>query len=497
MNIKNRWYVSLAALPGVALLAMALLAIPGCGGSGGKGDGAETRGMGTVTFTVEWPKPGQTRLLPSASQSVRIELRQTGYIGPVEPVIITRAEAQTSTKSVRVFVGSYDVRITAHPDPTGTGVAQAEARTPVTVTFGQDTAVPITLASTINVTALSSQTLPERRTGRLEAGSNQSDANWSIQLPALPDTHAEEVMNLVAFDAASQVVLLDPVKVRWTISTTPSSPGRLRIRQFDPAQGGPDQVEGDSASGGSINGLPVVIAGLKTTYQNGTPMPVRVIAEETESGKKQTLDVNVLPVVEAIVPDPATVNQGESREFQVRAPSSNQGVTFKVVDVNGNPVSNGGSFGDTNFDPVTGIARAIYTAPADPAQAADVKTFIIRAESVDTPQVFQNGTVTVRGLMADVSAEGTPKVGGVVRITAVINSTNKDVLWRVTGPQTPALSTTRFIPPNGDPQADFIVPQQVGTYTITVYVNDNGKLGAKIGAVDVVLQTGSVHAIVQ
>jgi hypothetical protein len=127
-----------------------LIVLVGCGGGRGH-DPAPVTTAGQLLVTVQWPpRPtgAQTRLLPVASNSLKVTLTSTGALqDPVSPTLIISRPQTTGV--LGALAGDYAFRAEACPNADGTGVPQAAAEQPVTLGAGV-TSVNLTLASTID-----------------------------------------------------------------------------------------------------------------------------------------------------------------------------------------------------------------------------------------------------------------------------------------------------------------------------------------------------------
>src|SRR5437660_1495029 len=128
---------SLACLLG----PVALLGLVSCGGV------HSASPSGQIVMKVIWPD--RTRLIPIASNSVRISISNgaTQYGTALVPRPPTGNQASTTFDHVPG--GPATVTALAYPNTDGSGVAQAKGVTPVDVLSNQTTNVTLTMASTI------------------------------------------------------------------------------------------------------------------------------------------------------------------------------------------------------------------------------------------------------------------------------------------------------------------------------------------------------------
>ncbi|MBB6051200.1 Ig-like domain-containing protein [Armatimonas rosea] len=219
-----------------AVLPLVFLA--GCGGVSAPLSDAAT-GRGKIAFTIVWPQPTASRLIPLAANSIKVELS-----GPTPDVkVIARPPAGTTTTDVSFpsqVVGDYTIVASAYPTSDGTGTAQALGVASVTVTKDQVVDARLTMASTIVAARISptSGTVKEGETLSL-TGSGQ--------------------------DATGAAVVTANEKWTWTSS----NPAAATVS----ATGNPATVTGVLAGSTVITG------------------------RELESGKSRTATVTVLPGV--------------------------------------------------------------------------------------------------------------------------------------------------------------------------------------------------------
>lgn len=155
------------ALLGAAAAAL-VAAGTGCGSSGGGGispaastvaatgggDATVTGRAGQARITLQWPTEVTSRLVPAASQSVKITLRQNNQIIAGADRLLVRPISGTSTTGTAQWdnlpVGDITVTATAYPNPDGTGAPLAEATVIAAFDTSKEKIVALTLASTID-----------------------------------------------------------------------------------------------------------------------------------------------------------------------------------------------------------------------------------------------------------------------------------------------------------------------------------------------------------
>jgi len=257
----------------LVLFALSLLAGPlaGCGGGGkpaGLPDAAAAQtgpapaapsAAGQARFTVLWPPLAASahaqagpRLIPAAANSIVVTL-QLGAGQPLTQTLVRPPPVQlpypggsipqpipTTATFDNLPIGTYAASAVAHPNPDGTGVAQARASVPLTIAAGQVTPFSLTMGSAI---------------ARVAVTPNPTSVTVG-QTTALTAT---------AYDGSGSVVLTSAFA--WTSGNT-------------------SEVTVNSATG--------QLSGISATPSN-PPAPVQVTATEPESGVSGTSDVIVQP----------------------------------------------------------------------------------------------------------------------------------------------------------------------------------------------------------
>src|SRR5688572_2571167 len=115
-------------------------------GCGGGGKSAES---GRAEFRILWPEP-DTRLIPAASNSIKVEIRRGGSV--IATKIAPRPAAGGSALVVfdNLPVAQVTATASAHPNADGTGIAQAAGSVTFSVQANQTTPSSITTGSTID-----------------------------------------------------------------------------------------------------------------------------------------------------------------------------------------------------------------------------------------------------------------------------------------------------------------------------------------------------------
>jgi hypothetical protein len=140
----------------VALLGagVAALLLAGCGGGGNNGlPGAPATGRGVVRFTIQWPEPQASRLIPVAAQSIKIVGKASSGGRTVVEKVVPRPPAGQNTTTVNLPnlpAGATIFTATAYPTADATGTPQATGSVTVTVVAGQTVNAPtLTMGTTI------------------------------------------------------------------------------------------------------------------------------------------------------------------------------------------------------------------------------------------------------------------------------------------------------------------------------------------------------------
>jgi hypothetical protein len=221
----------------LTLVGLALLA--GCGG------GSPGPATGRASVRIVWPE--ESRLVPRASQSLEVVVRDE------DGVVVGSATLNRPSSSATLSplpTGTLTASARAFPQAGAQGVVQAQASAPLVIQPGATTDLALTLASTIT------------RVGVTPG---------SASVPA----QTSQTFSATAYDGSGQVVLTAPGGFAWSV---PSGAG---FAQIDPATG---------ALTGTAAGA------------------ARVRATESESGVVGEVNVSVLDVpVVSLTPASATV----------------------------------------------------------------------------------------------------------------------------------------------------------------------------------------------
>ena len=190
-------FVPFAAV-GLALCGtVGMSTLAGCGGGGqnGSATSAVSQATGRAALVIKWPTAAQSRLIPTASNSILVNFSRDGKIVSTQTIVRPTGSDQTTTTFSNLPVGSLTVAIAAFPNADATGTAQAGATTTLVIASGQDTPLTVTLASTIASVAV-------------------TPAASSVVLGATTTLAA------AAYNAAGEVVLTTPSKTTFVSSDT-------------------------------------------------------------------------------------------------------------------------------------------------------------------------------------------------------------------------------------------------------------------------------------
>ena len=113
---------------GLAVVIIIVL-LAGCGGGGGGG-----APKSTVTVNVTWPERSADKLVPYASESIKVEVFTGGKLTASGLMVRPASPPLTTSLTLHVFGANRAlVRMQAFPNPDGTGVMQAEGQLPIRI----------------------------------------------------------------------------------------------------------------------------------------------------------------------------------------------------------------------------------------------------------------------------------------------------------------------------------------------------------------------------
>lgn len=181
------------------LLTLAALgAVAGCGGSG-----AAPASTG-VSLRVQWP--GRSRLIPVATQSVQVSLRDASGFETFRVLNRPNSGSFSTLVFFGLTPGSLDFAAKAFPSADAQGVAVAAAQSRVTLTPGFQTNVTLDLASTIDRIEVRAQRLDLTVGGAatLTATARDKDGNL-VPLTAAKTRWESRDTTIAQVNAAGQV----------------------------------------------------------------------------------------------------------------------------------------------------------------------------------------------------------------------------------------------------------------------------------------------------
>jgi len=125
-----------------------VLIMVGCGSGRSHSSAAQSDGRGSALFTIRWPS--RSRLIPLASNSIRVTLTQGAT--QVGSRITPRPQSGQTTATVEfadISAGQVTVIASAYPSLDGKGTSQALGSLTIMVQKYATTTVAISMASTI------------------------------------------------------------------------------------------------------------------------------------------------------------------------------------------------------------------------------------------------------------------------------------------------------------------------------------------------------------
>ena len=124
--------------------SLILIANMGCGG-GGLGSSGSHKGTGKIQ--INWPVP--TRLIPSASQSIVVNILQDSIVVGTKMLVRPAGGGLTTATFEDLPIGSLTLTATAYPTTTGTGVAQATGTTTIITSIENPFSASVTMNTRI------------------------------------------------------------------------------------------------------------------------------------------------------------------------------------------------------------------------------------------------------------------------------------------------------------------------------------------------------------
>ncbi|MCW3096233.1 MAG: hypothetical protein JWL77_1851 [Chthonomonadaceae bacterium] len=264
-------------------------ALAGCGGASNTATTAGNTGRATLAIT--WPARTTTRLIPVAANSIVISFLQ----GTTVVATQTIARPTTGTSSTVTFptlpAGALTLQATSYPNSDGTGVAQATATSSVTIVAGQNTALGITMASTIaslGITPTSpsitvSGTTQLAMTALDSSGhivlTSASTISWASGSPGIATVSSTGLVTGVAAGNATITATESESGKIATISVTVTTAAAHAVTPE--GEIGPYFTD-DSASGFNRSNILSNLDGTNT--QTGIPLVLSIYVYDTENG---------------------------------------------------------------------------------------------------------------------------------------------------------------------------------------------------------------------
>ncbi|MES2459160.1 MAG: hypothetical protein V4671_01155 [Armatimonadota bacterium] len=178
-----------------SLLVTGIVAAPGCGGGGTRSSPVSapsapaSQGLGRATFTVTWPAPSSSRLIPSAANSIVVKITTIDGAALAEQRLTRPAGGGTTTATfAELPAGDVIASVSAYPNADGTGIAQASASASVAIEGGKTAALSLTLDSTIDRLEV---TAPA---GSLVNGAPVTLIGFPLPLSAVAKNSADEIV---------------------------------------------------------------------------------------------------------------------------------------------------------------------------------------------------------------------------------------------------------------------------------------------------------------
>lgn len=250
-----------------AAAAAAVAAVLWCGvlaGCGGDGETSATSPVGDIGVVINWPT---TRLIPSAAQSIKIELLIDGAVSQMATVNRPESSARFNSLSP----GSAALRSTAHPGLNAGGEAQATAQVAVEVVAGDYREYTLTMASTIATFTITPDPASVAVGGTVLLTATAKSASGAVIL--VPDQATWSVTsgtNVVSLSASREASI-------YTQTATGVAAGQATVQaSFDEAPGSTRtatatvQVEGGPTAGLASSSWPKFRGNARNTGRIGS-----------------------------------------------------------------------------------------------------------------------------------------------------------------------------------------------------------------------------------
>ena len=277
---KKLMKTTLSSANATRILACLLLFPSVLSGCGGSHHAAARRGH--LRFTVTWPQQGPSRVIPTAAQSLLVQVKQGTTV--INSGVIARP-ASTMTFP-ELPVGALSVSVWAFASTDGTGTPMAAATVSTTIVNNQTSNVDVTLASTID---------------HLEVTPN----------PYVLGAGLSGTINVVGKDAGGAIVLIDPS----ALSFSSSAPGVVAVTSA-----------GVATAGTSVGTATITIL-------------------EADSGKTLSLPLNVVPAI-TVTPSANTLTlRGTATFVATVVGPANTAVAWTVQEgATGGTITSGGVY---------------------------------------------------------------------------------------------------------------------------------------------------------
>ncbi|MBC7330739.1 Ig-like domain-containing protein, partial [bacterium] len=166
----------------ILLLGAFILILSGCGIRLFKGsDESASTGpqTGGISIRIVWPENNDQRLIPSATNSVKIRIMKGTNVVLTDVIPREAGEAEVKKSYKDIPVGDVIFEASAYASQDGTGVALARGSATVQITLGEYAQVSITMASTITKVEVTpaEATLSVGETLQLTATAKDADGN--------------------------------------------------------------------------------------------------------------------------------------------------------------------------------------------------------------------------------------------------------------------------------------------------------------------------------
>jgi len=239
-------------------------------GSGGGGGSPTTSSTGTLSLTINWPQA--TRLIPAATQCIKISVYWVyGGLKEAEKTVL-RSRPDVYTDSVlftSLHTGDTRVEATAYPSPNATGTPQATAFFIVSIPENQTVTKELTMSSTIWNVVLSPKN-PSVKVGEtITVTASALDANGNVVLTApfnwdwhLTDS-SRNYAELTPNGDTATIKGLQATSVLVGLTVTEKESGMsgffwVNVEASDNGGGGGGGSGGGSGSGGGVNPGPPI-----------------------------------------------------------------------------------------------------------------------------------------------------------------------------------------------------------------------------------------------